>query len=166
MLFQFSFNDHLSYPVCHRGNAQGSHFTIGFWYQLLSYCRGKVASAGKPVPYRVKVFPWLTVHCLNGYTINTGTLSFCSHQFESFPDFRLFNRIPLLFLFKNHPQFSLSCYTKRNLFCEALRSCPVSGTVVTTTASSAPERIFGISGLLIQVFAIFPYHFLSGSPVP
>jgi hypothetical protein len=72
----------------------------------------------------------------------------------------------LLFLFKNHSQFSLSCITKRNSSCEALRSFPVSGTVITTTASSATERNIGISGLPIQVFALFPLHFLSGSPVP
>jgi hypothetical protein len=71
-----------------------------------------------------------------------------------------------LFLFKNHSQFSLSCNTKRNTSCEALRSSPVSGKIITTTASSAPERDFGISGLPIQVFALFPLHSLSGSPVP
>jgi hypothetical protein len=72
----------------------------------------------------------------------------------------------LLSLFKNHSQFSLSCNTKRNTSCEALRSSPVSGKIITTTASSAPERNFGISGLPIQVFALFPLHSLSGSPVP
>jgi hypothetical protein len=53
----------------------------------------------------------------------------------------------LLFLIKNHPQFSLSCNTIETSSCEALRSCPVSGTIITTTASSAPERNIGISDL-------------------
>ena len=90
----------------------------------------------------------------------------CSHLFESFPYLQPFNRLRLLFLFKNHPQFSLSCNTKRNSSCEALRSFPVSGNIITTTASSAPERNIGISDLPIQVFVLFPLHFLSGSPVP
>jgi len=132
----------------------------------LSYCLGKIATTCKPVPYRVKVFPWFARHGVDGDAINSGTFPFCSHFFESFPDFNPLYRLSLLFLFKNHTQFSLSCNTIRNHSCEALRSFPVSGNIITTAASSAPEKNISISGLLIRVFALFPLHFLSGSPVP
>src|SRR5665811_513030 len=146
-LLQSSFNDHLSHPVSYRREAQSSHCSIGLWNLLLSYCRGVIASACKPVPYRVKVFPWIAFYGFDGNTIYTRAFATCFHLFESFPDIRPIDRIPLLLLFKNHPQFSLSCNTKRNYSCEALRSFPVSGNIITTTTSSAPERNIGISDL-------------------
>jgi hypothetical protein len=165
-LLQLLFYDHLSYPINDRWNAQGSLCSVTLWYQNLSNWFGKIASASHPAPYRVKVFPWIAPYGVDSYSINACASATCSHLFESFPNLLRIDRIRLLFLFKNHPQFSLSCSTKRNTSCEALRSSPVSGKIITTTASSAPERNFGISGLPIQVFALFPLHSLSGSPVP
>jgi hypothetical protein len=165
-LLQLLFNNHLSHPVGDRWNTQGSLCSVTLWYQNLSNWFRKIASASHPAPYRVKIFPRIASYDVDGRSINACASATCSHLFESFPDLLPVNRMRLLSLFKNHSQFSLSCNTKRNTSCEALRSSPVSGKIITTTASSAPERNFGISGLPIQVFALFPLHSLSGSPVP
>ena len=95
----------------------------------------------------IKVFPRIARNGYNGYTIDTWTFATCSHFFESFPDFPSLDGLRLLFLIKNHTQFSLSCNTIETPSCKALRSCPVSGIIITTTASSVPERNIGISDL-------------------
>jgi hypothetical protein len=120
-----------------------------------------------PAPYRVKVFPWIARYGINGHTINTGTFAICSHFFESLPNFPSLNRLRLLFLVKNHTQFSLSCYSIRNVFMWSpsllsryLRVSwllrlhpPLKGTSVFRTCH-------------FRLSSFFLIHFLSGSHVP
>src|SRR3989339_65789 len=101
-LLQFPFDDRLSHPVCNCRDTQKSFASIIFWYFRLPYCLGKIATACKPVPYRVKVLPWFARYGFDGHTINTGTFSIRSHFFESFPDLPSLDRLCLLLLVKNH----------------------------------------------------------------
>src|SRR5512133_1290548 len=169
-LLQFLFNDHLCNPVRYCWDTQDPFSSISIWDLGLSDSRGVIASACKPVPYRVKVFPRIACHSINSNTINAWTFTNSLHTFESFPDFRPLDWLRLLFLFKDHPQFSLSCNTKRNHSCEALRSFPVSGDVNTITASSAPDkehRYFRLTHSGSRPFSFaFPYRFLCSLSTP
>src|SRR4030042_5598085 len=116
VFLQLPFYDHLSYPVCNCRDTQKSFAPILFRDLCLSYCFGKIAAACKPVPYRVKVFPWIARYGVNSNTIDPGTFAICSHFFESLPNLPSLDRLRLLLLFKNHTQLSFSCDTNRNVF--------------------------------------------------
>jgi hypothetical protein len=85
VLLQLPFNNRLSHSIPYRW-PQKSLTPILFGDFCLSYCLGKIAAVCKPVPYRVKVFPWFARYGIDGYSINTGAFSICSYFFESFPD--------------------------------------------------------------------------------
>src|SRR5690554_1965442 len=113
--FQFGSNNLLGYPIYNSRNAQWTHFTVSFRNQYFSYRFGKIAPTRHPVPQRVQIFAWVLSDLLNAYSVNTCRTFVCFHLLESFvylqPTYRL---RPVLFI-KNHPQFSLSCYTINQL---------------------------------------------------
>src|SRR5512133_100195 len=155
ILLQFPLYHRLSYSVCNCRNTQKPFGPIFLGYCCLSYCFGKIATACHPVPYRVKVFPWIARYGINGYSINTGTFAIGSHFFESLPNFPSLDRLRLLLLFKNHTRNFKLLYKKKRLHVKPFAPLPFPGLSALLRLHPSLMRNIGILDLPFGLSSVF-----------